>query len=151
MALAFDKGDAFAIDKPAGLPCPNLKAHKCTIYDNLDWHGFAGCAAYDCGGAGQHVTQEVFAGRSWRDEPELAMPMIEAFRQMRLVHDLLDLLVAAKGLDLPDAVESERAELMEQLLPEAWTLESLAAFETGVMPAKVRRFLKSLSPFVRPQ
>ncbi len=46
----------FAIDKPAGTPCPNLGAdHRCTIHDTLRPSGFVGCVAFDCYGAGQRV------------------------------------------------------------------------------------------------
>jgi hypothetical protein len=149
MALAMDKSEAFAIDKPAGLPCPNLDAHRCKIHKTLEWEGFPGCRAYDCLGAGQRVTQELFGGQSWREHPRLALPMIETFRQMRLVHELLQLLLAAKALPLPDAVEAERAALIARLTPESWSEASLLAFETGALPGEVRAFLQGLKAHVR--
>jgi hypothetical protein len=144
-----DKGEAFAIDKPAGLPCPNLKGHKCAIHKTLEWEGFSGCVAYDCQGAGQRVVQELFKGKSWQDDPELTLPMIEAFRQMRLVHELVELLTSAGALPLPLAVQAEREVLLARLLPESWTLDSLQAFETGSLPGEVRAFLQGLRAHVK--
>ena len=54
----------FAIDKPAGTPCPNLRPdHRCGIHDHLRERGFPGCTVFDCFGAGQHVVQVTFGGR----------------------------------------------------------------------------------------
>jgi len=52
----FTKSADFAIDKPAGTPCPNLgEDHRCTIHADLRPSGFVGCVAFDCFGAGQRV------------------------------------------------------------------------------------------------
>ncbi len=150
MALAFDAGDAFAIDKPAGLPCPNLDATlACTVYDHLDEAGFKGCARYDCRGAGQRVTQDVFKGRNWRDEPALAEPMIAAFASMRQIHEGLELLLAAGRLDLPDSLEAERDALLEAYLPNGdWTESALDAFSRSDAPARLAAFLPRLRDWV---
>lgn len=149
MALAFDEGDDFAIDKPAGLPCPNLDAEMgCSLYGRLEYEGYRGCARYECQGAGQRVTQELFAGASWRDDPALARPMIAAFAAMRKVHEGLELLVAAGRLDLPASLEAEREDLLEDYLPEDWTEDSLAAFLASDAPERLRAFLPRLRDWV---
>ena len=149
MALAFDTGKDFAIDKPAGLPCPNLDADLgCSLYGRLEAEGFGGCVRYECKGAGQRVTQALFAGRTWRDAPELAQPMIAAFAAMRQVHDGIELLETAGSLDLPASLEAERGALLRSFLPAAWTEESLAAFATSGAPARLRRFLPRLRDWV---
>lgn len=90
VAAGFSASADFAIDKPAGEPCPNLDAQfRCQIHGHLRDRGFAGCAAYDCFGAGQHVTQVTFGGRSWLSDPDIAGPMFEAFTVMRQLHELL--------------------------------------------------------------
>jgi hypothetical protein len=90
VALAFTASADFAIDKPAGQPCPNLRADfRCSIHNRLRPRGFAGCAAFDCFGAGQQVTQRTFGGRDWRADPALAVPMFAAFAVMRQLHELL--------------------------------------------------------------
>ena len=95
---AFSRSADFAIDKPAGQPCVNLLAdHRCTIHDTLRDKGFAGCTVYDCFGAGQHVVQQTFGGRSWQDSPEVAAAMFPAYRRMRDLHELLWYLADALG------------------------------------------------------
>jgi len=90
VAPAFSASADFAIDKPAGQPCPNLRADfRCSIHDRLRPRGFAGCAAFDCFGAGQQVTQRTFGGADWRVDPALAAPMFAAFAVLRQVHELL--------------------------------------------------------------
>src|SRR3954467_12901649 len=65
VVLTFAKSADFAIDKPAGEPCPNLSDdHRCTIHSQLRAEGFQGCTVYDCFGAGQEVSKrgpEMFA------------------------------------------------------------------------------------------
>jgi uncharacterized protein YjbI with pentapeptide repeats len=80
----------FAVDKPAGQPCPNLhRDFRCCIHDRLRGSGFPGCAVYDCFGAGQKVTQVTFGGVDWRREPRSAGQMFAAFAVMRVLHELL--------------------------------------------------------------
>ena len=83
VALAFDRGSQFGFDKPAGTPCRHLgDDNACAIHYHLERDGFAGCASYDCRGAGQLVTQ-MFAGLSWRDSPAVARQMFAAFAKLR--------------------------------------------------------------------
>lgn len=149
IALAFDAGDEFAIDKPAGLPCPNLDGNLgCSVYGRLEAEGFRGCVRYECKGAGQRVTQEVFKGRNWLDEPDLAQPMIAAFSAMRMVHDGIELLETAAWLDLPEALEAERKALLRTYMPASWTEDSLAAFATSGAPVRLKSFLPRLRDWV---
>lgn len=96
---AFAKSADFAFAKPAGRPCPNL-AHdfRCTIHSQLRPEGFAGCTVFDCFGAGQQVTQITFAGQDWRQRPESADQMSEAFAVMRTLHELLWYLTQALAM-----------------------------------------------------
>src|SRR4051812_13802483 len=90
VAPAFAASADFAVDKPAGMPCPNLRDDDlCGIHDRLRDRGFPGCAVFDCFGAGQHVTQGTFAGRSWRESPELAGAMFAVLPVMRQLHEML--------------------------------------------------------------
>ena len=64
VAPAFAASADFAIDKPAGAPCPNLRAdYRCGIHTQLRPRGFPGCTVFDCFGAGQQVAQVTFGGR----------------------------------------------------------------------------------------
>jgi Pentapeptide repeats (8 copies) len=90
VAPALVRSSDFAIDKPAGQPCPNLQRDfRCGIHDQLRTRGFAGCAAFDCLGAGQQVTQVTFGGQDWRTHPQLTQPMFDTFAVMRQLHELL--------------------------------------------------------------
>ena len=145
VALAFDRSDLFAFDKPAGAPCRHLAGHACTIHDRLSAEGFEGCVRYDCLGAGQAVVQEVFGGRSWRDEPALLAPMMEAFRTLRRIRDLAQLLEAAARLPLSPGPAARRDALAAALAPPGgWTRETLAAFAAGPLPPEIPAFLRTL-------
>ena len=59
VAPAFSASADFAIDKPAGHPCPHLRPDfRCGIHTDLRGRGFRGCAVYDCFGAGLLATAE---------------------------------------------------------------------------------------------
>lgn len=90
VAPAFSASADFAIDKPAGQPCPNLADDfGCTIHAGLRDRGFPGCTVFDCQGAGQKVAQVTFGGRSWRDDPSSAPLMFDVFQVVRALHELL--------------------------------------------------------------
>ena len=118
VAPAFSVSADFAIDKPAGHPCLHLRADfRCGIHHDLRRQGFPGCAAYDCFGAGQKVSQITFGGQDWREDPRTAAQMYQVFLIMRQLHELLWYLAAALALhpartvhgELRDALEATRA------------------------------------------
>ncbi len=151
LALAFDRSAWFAFDKAAGEACPNLRSDcRCGIHSELVQRGFEGCARYDCWGAGQRVTLELFAARSWQTEPKLAMAMIDAFRVLREVHELIWLLKATRRLPLTPSQERTRDALLVTLQPAVgWSTQALALFERGPVPTDARAFLRSLRKSVR--
>ena len=107
VATAFAASADFAIDKPAGSPCPNLSAdHQCAIHGRLRAAGFPGCVAYDCFGAGQRVSSETFAGADWRGDPTIAKAMFGAFEIARPLHELLWYVEAALGLPAARPLEA---------------------------------------------
>jgi uncharacterized protein YjbI with pentapeptide repeats len=90
VAPGFARSADFAIDKPAGHPCPNLRADsRCGIHADLRERGFPGCTVFDCFGAGQQVVQVTFAGRNWRESPDTAASMFAVFGVMRQLKELL--------------------------------------------------------------
>lgn len=143
VGLAIDKGEAFAIDKPAGTPCPNLRGHHCTIHEDLEKKGFSGCIAYSCTGAGQRTLQ-LFGGQSWRDDPELLGRQMETFRHLKTLHELIELLTAAAALPLPPDAASKREKFAQQLTPANLTIETAKTLSTGPIPQQIRSFLRSL-------
>jgi uncharacterized protein YjbI with pentapeptide repeats len=108
VAPAFSASAEFAIDKPAGQPCAHLRPDsRCGIHRDLRQAGFSGCAAYDCFGAGQQVSQVTFGGRDWRQTPQAAKQMFEVFGVMRQLHELLWYLTAALAMPPAHAVHRE--------------------------------------------
>jgi hypothetical protein len=95
---AFAVSADFAIDKPAGQPCPNLRPDfRCGIHERLRDKGFAGCTAYDCFGAGQRVSR-------------LGREMSALFPVMRALHELMWYLTEALALAPSDALRAALAE-----------------------------------------
>jgi Pentapeptide repeats (8 copies) len=136
---AFAASADFAIDKPAGIPCPNLQPdHRCGIHDRLRDRGFPGCVVFDCFGAGQQVTQETFGGRSWREFPELAASMLAVLPVMRQLHEILWYLTEAATLPgaapLSGEVREarERTEHLTGLGADELTGLDVAAYRRGV-------------------
>ena len=119
----------FAIDKPAGTPCPHLAANaSCAIHAELRPRGFPGCTTYDCFGAGQQVAQQTFAGVGWREAPERAAQMFGVFETMRVLHELLWYVDEAVGLAsgaLRDELEALRRATERLTDQDAASLEGL--------------------------
>ena len=131
VALAFDRGPAFAFDKAAGDPCRNLRPDDaCAVHATRAGLGCAGCVAFDCLGAGQRVTA-AFAPRHWRDDDETARAIFDAFAQLRAACEVLDLLGRARALPLPDAararVEDAAAALRDIIDDAALPLAAIAS------------------------
>jgi Pentapeptide repeats (8 copies) len=114
VAPAFARSADFAIDKPAGRPCPNLGPESgCRIHATLRDRGFPGCAVFDCFGAGQQVVHVTFAGQDWRHSPAVATSMFAVFEAMRQLKESLWHLAEARELlpagPLRDQVEQAQA------------------------------------------
>lgn len=87
--LYFSALDGFPENKRAGTPCPNLKEDfRCSVHGQLGALGYKGCAAYDCFGAGQLVSQVTFGGHDWRKEPSSTGIMFDAFVKMRQLNEM---------------------------------------------------------------
>lgn len=111
---AFAASADFAINKPARQPCPNLTASfQCSIHAQLRPAGFSGCAAFDCFGAGQAVVQQLFGGRDWRSDPDLAEPMFAAFPVMRQLHQLMFYLNEALDLAPADPLPAQLGDFLQ--------------------------------------
>ncbi|WP_269582145.1 hypothetical protein [Roseibium sp. Sym1] len=146
VVFAFDKSESFAIDKAAGEVCPNLDdCGACRVFADRDRLGFRGCITYDCHGAGQVVTQEVFNGRSWRDDAALTERMGAALSVLRQIHEQLLLLDAAGNLPLDDD-ELRHADRLKSILAPGtqWTEQNLATFPLADTRRQVEAFLTGL-------
>lgn len=116
-ALGFERSTDFAIDKPAGEPCPNLSAEDfgCTIHAELVPRGFRGCTAFGCFGAGQHVAQGTFGGQSWRAVPGSAPQMYAVFIVMRQLHEYLWHLTEARRVAPDQRLQGELDDAVQEM------------------------------------
>ncbi|WP_293572816.1 hypothetical protein [Phaeobacter sp.] len=151
VAYPFAETEDFAILKDTDTPCPNLSetCFDCRIHQGLSQQGFGGCVAYSCAGAGQRVTQHLFDGETWRDDPDLLQHMTHALRVVRPIHEALLILREALLLPLPDPVRQHCAGLINTLAVADAT--SIWDFEEGEVQdalASVPEFVATLAPYV---
>ena len=151
VALPFRTSADFAIDKPAGRPCPNLLADsRCAIHRTLRERGFVGCTVFDCFGAGQQVSQVTFGGLDWRDSPDVADRMFRVFPVMRQLHELIWYLTVARALPaaaaLHDGLQREIDALTAMAGGEASTVERL---EITALRDRANALLSEASEFAR--
>jgi uncharacterized protein YjbI with pentapeptide repeats len=152
VALPFAASADFALDKPAGRPCPNLgDDHRCGIHTELRSKGFAGCTVYDCFGAGQKVSQVTFDGRDWRTgSAEHTRSMFEVFPVIRHLHELLWYLTEALHLATARPLHAELdeaardTERLTRLTP-----AELAALDVAAHRQRVDVLLRRTSESVR--
>jgi uncharacterized protein YjbI with pentapeptide repeats len=151
VALAFTRSADFPFDKDAGDPCVNLDdADGCRIHPHLRDRGFKGCTVFDCFGAGQKVSQQTFAGRSWRDDDATRTAMFGTFPVVRRLHELLWYLDEAIALvgDARDAAPwtaaFERVRALSDSPP-----EDLADLDVDAQYDAVRDLLVAASEIAR--
>ncbi|MET8564584.1 pentapeptide repeat-containing protein [Streptomyces flaveolus] len=152
VALPFARSADFALDKPAGKPCPNLRGdHRCGIHAGLRQKGFTGCTVYDCFGAGQKVSQVTFGGQDWRTgSKEHVRRMSDVFPVVRQLHELLWYLTEALGLPAARSVHPglrralEKTERLTRQTP-----EELAALDVAAHRQEVNVLLLRTSELAR--
>jgi len=148
---AFARSADFALDKPAGQPCPNLgEDFRCRIHAELRDRGFPGCVVFDCFGAGQQIVQVTFRGADRRGAPDLAAGMYAALPVMRQLHELLWHL--AEALTLPAAAplhgEVRRLHARTEAASRGGP-EELAALDVAGYRAEAGELLHRVSELVR--
>jgi hypothetical protein len=151
VAPAFARSSEFAIDKPAGTPCPHLgDHHRCTIHDRLRDEGFAGCTAYDCFGAGQRLALVTFGGRDWRTYDDVAAPMMAALPILRALHELLwylgDALARPTSGPLAGALGSARDQVEEAAASPA---DRILDVDVDVLRSRVAPLLREAGDLAR--
>jgi hypothetical protein len=151
VAPAFAASADFAIDKPAGHACPNLREDfRCGIHAQLRERGFPGCTVFDCFGAGQRVTQDTFGGRSWREAPELAAAQFAVLPVMRQLHEALWYLLEAEILPAAASLRDEVRALRERTERlAAATGDELRSLDAAAHRAEVGELLGRVSAAAR--
>ncbi len=151
VAPAFARSADFAIDKPAGRPCPKLRPDlRCGIHADLREQGFSGCSVFDCFGAGQHVVQVTFGGRDWREGGNTAASVFAVFTVMRQLKELLWYLAEPMALLPPGLLreEAERAQEQTRHLVDAPAAD-LEQFDGAAQRASAGQLLARISEAVR--
>jgi hypothetical protein len=144
VALTFAQSADFAIDKPAGEPCPNLRQDfRCGIHQKLRPEGFNGCTVYDCFGAGQKISAQ--AGTSWREQP--GQEMFAALPIMRQLHELLWYLYDAQQRPETAPIRAELEQTLKHV--EALTAQPVLEVDLGNERAQVNELLITTSKLVR--
>lgn len=119
VALYYSASEGFPKDKIGGEPCKHLEeTFKCSIHDTLDLKGLHGCMAYECLGAGQRVSKQIYKGRHWRKQPKVAQEMFETFLVVHQIHECLWYLEEAK-------LRTQDILLKEQLIKQYEEMEAL--------------------------
>ncbi|MER7485883.1 pentapeptide repeat-containing protein [Streptomyces sp. NPDC126497] len=150
-ALPFARSADFAVDKPAGRPCSNLRQDfRCGIHARLRDEGYPGCTVFDCFGAGQKVSQVTFGGTDWRRAPQTARAMFEVFPVMRQLHELLRYVVEALDLAPARPVHRELRKALARIdgLTRG-SAESITALDVNALRGEVNPLLLRASELTR--
>lgn len=110
------RSKSFAFEKPAGIRCQHLASdYRCRIHDDLSVQGLQGCVDYQCYGAGQKVTKQIFGSATWLSHPELAERIFRTYFIVKSLHELLSYLNEATEMCPDPAVCSKIAKLCLKL------------------------------------
>ncbi|KYG26061.1 pentapeptide repeat-containing protein [Alkalihalobacillus trypoxylicola] len=100
VALPYSKSTDFPLDKKEGQQCTHLQENnRCGIHNQLRKKGFRGCVSYECFGAGQHVTQNLYKGLDWRRDTDIKDEMFTVFTKVQQMHEMLMYLEQALTLN----------------------------------------------------
>jgi hypothetical protein len=96
---AYLQEQGFPLDKPAEEPCQHLLRNGlCGIHARRIEMGFGACGGFDCHGAGQWITQQLFGGTRWQDCATTARAMASAWSHWLPRFESAALLEAALAL-----------------------------------------------------
>ncbi|MEG0330439.1 MAG: pentapeptide repeat-containing protein [Longicatena sp.] len=153
VALYFSKVDGFPKDKKAGMPCLNLEQNfKCKVHNELKEKQLRGCLSYDCFGAGQKVTQDIFGNRNWRNMVDEKDKIFAVYLKVFELHQILAYLLEASllyvGKEMQDDIRGLIDENMEitKKRPEEIVVYSLEDYHNrvSVILKKITRNIENL-------
>ncbi len=73
-----------------------------------------GASSFDCFGAGQRVTQELFGGANWSQSPEIAAQMFDSYERLRPLHELMAMVTLA----LDRVSDGDQRRVLQELVAE---------------------------------
>ena len=150
-ALNIAASSDFAINKAAGVPCPNLQGDfRCKIHKSLREKGFKGCTVYDCLGAGQKVSQVTFNGQSWREHPESAEKMFGVFPIMEQLYEMIAFIAEALTYEVSDSLQDQLQKQLKELQSLTDTdADSLLSLDIIMCRVPVNELLLEASEYIR--
>ncbi|MFX1759114.1 MULTISPECIES: pentapeptide repeat-containing protein [Rhodococcus] len=105
---------------------------------------------FDCFGAGQAVSQRLFAGVSRRDRPDTRYRMFSAFAVVKELHEMMWHLLEAQQRTYDPELADDARELVESLaVLTRRGVDELESLEIGEIRASVRPVLMEVSAEVR--
>lgn len=146
VALFFSKMDGFPKDKKAGQPCNNLlDDFRCKIHTQLEDRNLKGCIGYDCFGAGQHVTQCIYQGKTYRDLTNQATEIFDVFIIVFQLYQVRYYLLEVLTLD----ISSKKKERIKDLIIENKKIcnyfpNKLLSFNLNTYKDKINPVLKQI-------
>jgi uncharacterized protein YjbI with pentapeptide repeats len=146
--LPFHRDGGFGITKPGGEACHHLSPQdRCDIHATLREDGWPGCTAFDCFGAGQHVSQVTYGGVSWRDPGDLG-EMAAVLSVVRQLHEMLAHLTEVQRRSPSADASAMREELLALTHTDPTTLLSadLEEVRSRVSPALQRATVRLHGP-----
>ena len=115
-ALHIAASSDFAINKPAGIPCPNLQRDfRCNIHVKLRDEGFVGCTVFDCLGAGQKVSQDTFGGQSWQEHTDISDSMFRVFPVMQQLYEMIAYITEALTYNISHSLQVRLNDQLDRL------------------------------------
>lgn len=152
-ALNIVASSDFAINKPAGTPCPNLQDnYSCHIHSQLRETGFKGCTVFDCLGAGQQVSQVTFHGQDWRQSREHADKMFRVFPIMEQLYEMIAYVAEALSYQVDNMLyEQLIAQLKHLQQTTAQDADTLLALDMVAIRMPINALLLQTSEQIRQQ
>jgi len=150
VALPYAKSADFAFDKGGGQPCRHLQSdYRCGIHTQLRNKGFKGCTVYECYGAGQKVSQQLYSGNDWRHSDQ-AEEMFQVFPVVQQLHEMLYYLHESLMIEEAESLHMDIKQIMEET--EQLTLQSPASLlklDVHMIRGRVNDVLLKVSAIVR--
>lgn len=151
-ALYFSKSEGFPENKDAGKPCKNLQDDfQCRIHSELQPQGLKGCLSYDCFGAGQVVTQDIYKGLDWKQmEPKEADYMFQVFVKVYQLRQMLWYLVeTASFIPAGRLKSSSRALIADNQRMIEGSAEAVGQIDVEEYKARVNKALRASAECVQ--
>lgn len=143
-ALYFAKSEGFPHDKPAGIPCSHLCAdYQCDIHGQLFLRKMKGCMAYDCFGAGQWVTQQLFKGNNLTavNKEFMFTVFIKVVQLHQMLWYLCEAAISIKDINVLDQINHQIQQLINIL---AEPVKEVAACDVDAIRHHVNQCLKQV-------